>query len=103
MSFRTSNLLRTAIRSISDLGMSRFKLMRPRHNTTCFNSGTVLAMASACATLINRIPGGIERALKEAVIQLTWKDRYIDFACDQRINCLSVIQIQEICGIIQRV
>ena len=39
------------------IGMSRLRSMRPRHNTTCFSPGTVLAMASACATLINRMPG----------------------------------------------
>jgi hypothetical protein len=44
-------------KSTSELGMSRLKSMRPRHNTTCFSPGTLLAMASACATLINRMPG----------------------------------------------
>ena len=44
-------------RSMFELGMSRLKSIRPRHNTACFSPGTVLAMASACATLISRMPG----------------------------------------------
>ena len=87
---------------MSELGMSRLKLMRPRHNTTCFSPGTVLAIASACATFINRTPVDIERALQGAAIQL-WNDRHIDFACDQCIDCLCVIQIEELGGSIQSV
>src|SRR5262249_44472016 len=53
----SQKLLREASRSTSESGMSRVKLMIPRDNTRCFSPGTVLAMASACATFINRSPG----------------------------------------------
>src|SRR5262249_30865354 len=50
--------------------MSRVKLMIPRDNTRCFSPGTVLAMASACATFINRSPGAPSARCKKLVVRL---------------------------------
>src|SRR5437667_4533265 len=43
---------------------------------------------------------GSQGALQEAVIQLKWKHSYIDVACDQCIDCLGVIEVQQTDGII---
>jgi len=72
----------------------------PQHHM--FQAGDSLAMASACATFINRIPGAAERALQEDAIQRTGKDRHVDFTRDQCIQCLRSIEIQKLSGRIQR-
>ena len=72
---------------MSELGMSRLKSMRPRHNTTCFSPGTVLAMASACATLISRMPGGIEHALQGDCHPAERSPHRFRFAINASIAC----------------
>src|SRR6516162_1955350 len=44
----------------------------------------------------------VERTLQETAIQLTWKDRHIDFPCDQCINRVCMLHIGQTGGVIKR-
>ena len=47
-------------------------------------------MASACATLINRMPGWPSTRKQKTVEILLWNYHYVDFACNQCVDSLCV-------------